>query len=71
MKQNGELGIEPRSSFEASAPEQNLSVKNWNGEGTTVLRFDSPDRLTVLRGQEGQKLVLKEEEARKQLVDRL
>jgi hypothetical protein len=71
MKENGELGIEPRSSFEASQPEQDLILKTWKGKGMTVLRFDNPDRITVLDSQEGRALVLREEEARKQLVDRL
>ncbi|MCH4099095.1 MAG: hypothetical protein LKF06_00475 [Prevotella sp.] len=71
MKENGELGIEPRSSFEASQPEQDLILKTWKGKGMTVLRFDNPDRITVLDSQEGRALVLREEEARKQLVDRV
>lgn len=71
MKENGELGIEPRSSFEVSRPEQGLILRTWKGEGMTVLRFDNPDRITVLDSQEGRTLVLREEEARKQLVDRV
>jgi hypothetical protein len=71
MKQNGELGIEPRSSFEASCPEQDLRTKTWNGGGTTYLRLTHPDHLTVLGVVDGKALAVREENARRQLVDRV
>jgi hypothetical protein len=68
MMRDGDYGLEPRSSFEASADEIGLSTLEWNAAGESYLTFEDNERITCLTAKVGRPLFDKEEQARQKVV---
>ena len=70
MSRNGDLGVDPRENFEASADEQDLSVVRWPAAPTTYLVF-SGNALSVPEGSAGAETFAREEAAWAELAGRV
>lgn len=71
MMRDGDYGLEPRSSFEASADETGLSTLQWTVAGESYLTFEDNEHITCLTAKVGRPLFDKEEQARQKVVDGL
>lgn len=63
MTRTGDLGLEPRSSYEASDVDSLTKTISWNGENESYLVFDNPDIINVCSLKEGRKRMEQEEKA--------
>jgi len=63
MMREGDYGLEPRSSYEASADEKDLVTLEWNASGETYLVFEDPGKIENIAKKSGRILFEEEEKA--------
>ena len=68
MSREGDLGLEPRSSYEPSADEKNLQTIAWDGEGCSYLWLLDNQKLVVPYVEDGSKRMVREQNALRKLT---
>ncbi len=68
MTRTGDLGLEPRSSYEALEVDSLSSTIKWNGEKDSYFIFDNPDNLRTCPAKEGAKRMEQEEKTLKEIT---
>lgn len=68
---NGDLGMDPRESFEPAADEAGLQVMEWEAGSESYCVFENPAKLYALDAKAGKPVFDKEEAARVELVSRV
>ena len=68
MSREGDLGLEPRSSYEASADEKGLQTITWDGEGCSYLWLLNNEQLVVPYTEDGTKRMVREQKLLRDLT---
>jgi len=68
MSREGDLGLEPRSSYEPSPDEKNLQTIAWDGEGCSYLWLLDNQKLVVPYAEDGSKRMVRELNALRKLT---
>ena len=68
MSREGDLGIEPRSSYEASADEKRLQTIAWDGDGCSYLWLLNNEQLIVPYTEDGTKRMVREQRLLRELT---
>lgn len=71
MMRDGDYGLEPRGSYEASADEVGLVTKEWKADGENYVVFEDNENIKILTAKEGKPLFDNEELARLDVVNGL